>query len=529
MSAPHQSNPAPSSMEPASSMHFRRSSDTAETASTTASNRENPRTTAMFAVVQPPHLTVADISSPLASSSTTRRTGPDRHARVTTNYRTVGTTTATGQPSFRLHMVSRQESAASHQVDRPPQSTTRSDVSGLQSLLQLIENITRLEEEERIYEQQVATMTRQIEMAESLIAAISDSARPRDQVGPWTDEASLPTITSATLEGRDQQSVGPAVHPERGMRDFNDGTFGFEVVDLSEIFPRNNSALSYGPQTPLPVFIPSNGRISRMGHYPRQGNDPFDSSFNRPPQAIYNFDFSINDEDDDHDADEDSNHGTDIFQEFSMSHFNAAMSGLRLIYHNRRNHHVRMGDTDSDTHDESDSDAGSDEDTEETARPPLFFENGYASVLENWLISQPILDSNGCTIQETSDESHAEGVGFMTPEGNGGTDLLWRAYDMNGNIRMNPDGMEYAEVIEFQGHRSRNDSYSDIEQECRCCDINGSTRSLRTQRHEVGCPLVDRNHSGVITFSALKETVGSAVANARKRIVEDRQEQSVGR
>ncbi|KAJ3240223.1 hypothetical protein HDU81_004360 [Chytriomyces hyalinus] len=468
MSAPHQYNPAPSSMEPPRSMQLRRSSDTAEPASTTATNRQNPRTTAMFAVVQPPLLPAADIHSPLASSSTTRRTGPDRHARVTTNYRTVATTTATGQPSFRLHMVSRQESAPSHQVvERAPQSTTRSDGSGLQSLLQLIENITRLEEEERVYEQQVATMTRQIEMAESLIAAISDSARSRDQVGPWTDDASLPTISSAALESMDHESPRPAAHLEQGMRDFNDGTFGFEVVNLSEIFPRNNSALGYGPQTPLPVFIPSNGRISRMGHYPRHANDAFDSSFSRPPQAIYNFDFSINDEDDDHDGDDDSNHGTDIFQEFSMSHFNAAMSGLRLIYHNRRNHHVRMGSSDSDSHNDSDSDAGSDEETEETARPPLFFENGYASVLENWLISQPILDSNGCTIQETSDESQTEGVGFMTPEGNGGTDMLWRAYDMNGNIRMNSDGMEYAEVIEFQGHRSRNGSLSDIESECR--------------------------------------------------------------
>ncbi|KAJ3063915.1 hypothetical protein HDU98_000337 [Podochytrium sp. JEL0797] len=150
-------------------------------------------------------------------------------------------------------------------------------------------------------------------------------------------------------------------------------------------------------------------------------------------------------------------------EEMGMDRFNSTMSALRLIYANRRLHgHVR-GPMDYEEEEESDDDAVHMAGTRNGA--PLFFEDGVASNLENWLTTRPILDANGALITDVS-LAIEHGVGFETPEGNGGTEMLWRGYDDNGNVRLDANGEEYVEIIEVTNSDS---SFSCGTVGCRDC------------------------------------------------------------
>ncbi|KAJ3005531.1 UNVERIFIED_CONTAM: hypothetical protein HDU68_004574 [Siphonaria sp. JEL0065] len=200
----------------------------------------------------------------------------------------------------------------------------------------------------------------------------------------------------------------------------------------------------------------TDGRTSRLG-FPANSPDLLThqesnvilQNFTGAVPGFFNFDFVFNahntnrrynQEDEEEDEDEEfTEHGLDISQ------FTSAMSALRLIYQNRRNHSlVRI----SRDHTEDD-DSENDDDLMQESRngAPLFFEDGCSSVLENWLMTLPILDRNGNQVKDVAQAIDC-GVGFGTPEGNGGIDLLWRGYDCNGTVRKNEDGEEYVEIIE---------------------------------------------------------------------------------
>ncbi|KAI8613702.1 hypothetical protein BC830DRAFT_1130980 [Chytriomyces sp. MP71] len=375
------------------------------------------------------------------------------------------------------------------------------DSAGLQRLLNVIESIARLEDQEREYRAQIEAFTRRIEAVESLIGTSGGMNHNSNQQTAARD----PSFTHFENSTHLSESV------RNGPSDLT-----FRLFDLNDAFSGSRFQRAEGNVVRggygMTARRPQDGRQSRLGR-----SEYTETSFTnqnhrhhrgRVP-AYFNFDFDLHDDEEDVESDDD-----DAFAELNLSQFNSAMTGLRLIYQNRRHHHVRVGSATAQSDSESESSTDEKEQDDETARAPMFFEDGYASVLENWLISQPILDSNGVALHDLS-AAMDSGVGFSTPEGNGGTDLLWRQLDANGNVRLDSNGQDYTEIIEV-----RNASSSSLRMDCKCENTSGSNRSVMAQSHDDDCPLNDVGTTGTINFTGMQTgSVTTAIANARRRAV----------
>ncbi|KAJ3021204.1 UNVERIFIED_CONTAM: hypothetical protein HDU68_009760 [Siphonaria sp. JEL0065] len=334
------------------------------------------------------------------------------------------------------------------------------DSNSLRSLLSVLESITRLENQERQYREQLTQFHRSLALVERLI----DTTRGELSMEEDSDEElGTPAPNWPSTYPRESHRVPPQQQPQRGTirggvgrpirNDDQLASESFQVFDLSDLIGRSHSHVQtvyseLGMQTD-----PMDGRTSRLGF----STDPAGLLSRQESNVIlqgvtggaFNLDFVFNasgasrryyQEDEEENEDEEfTEDGLDVSQ------FNSAISALRLIYQNRRNHsHVRGS---RDYAEDDDSENGDDLMQESRNGAPLFFEDGCSSVLENWLMTLPILDRNGDQVTDVAQAIDC-GVGFGTPEGNGGIDLLWRGYDCNGNVRINDNGEEYVEIIE---------------------------------------------------------------------------------
>ncbi|KAI9334539.1 hypothetical protein BDR26DRAFT_866799 [Obelidium mucronatum] len=345
--------------------------------------------------------------------------------------------------------------------------------NNLRSLLSVLESINRLETQERQYREQLTQFHRSLALVESLIDAAGSvrgvGAGSRDEEGDrLEDEESMPVVRGTSRGG-----VGRPVQQRRDQELEGLLDSSVQVIDITGLLLDRSRSHIDTVYSELGVRGSGggsgvgargvDGRTSRLGFsetiraddlLSRQESaavlQEFDSrgiGMGNPP-GFFNFDFVFNANEfgDEDEGGEDEDEGTD--DGLDMDQFNSAMSALRLIYHNRRNHGLVRGARDY-------NDDGSDDENDvmETRNgAPLFFEDGCASVLENWLMTLPILDCNGVHITDVS-QAVDYGVGFGTPEGDGGINLLWRGYDSNGNVRVTSEGEEYVEIIEVNTKR----------------------------------------------------------------------------
>ncbi|ORY37235.1 hypothetical protein BCR33DRAFT_466317 [Rhizoclosmatium globosum] len=239
----------------------------------------------------------------------------------------------------------------------PPTETERESVQLLR-LLQLLQRIQRLEDEEREYREQVDGFRRALGEVERIVAGVERN------IGGEEGE-----------EEEEVQVVQDVLGPWRDMGNpFMRGGSSVRVLEIGA-----------DGEVRFPGMEERDGRTSRLGmSFMGAGRVPFeavdsDGEMIGIPMHSSMFGRGMYD---DHVEVEESEDGID------MDHFNTAMSALRLIYQNRRNHgHVRGHFDEDEDEDDADRDWSVEGRREVVASrngAPLFFEDGYASVLENW-------------------------------------------------------------------------------------------------------------------------------------------------
>ncbi|KAJ3380001.1 hypothetical protein HDU84_006249 [Entophlyctis sp. JEL0112] len=263
----------------------------------------------------------------------------------------------------------------------------------LQTLVSMIESIAALEAQERLLRHEIQTL----EESDGDLSPWVDNARTHDEIG--------------------REANGSRTNPS-SLENFIREIFE-EVADLQDELDEESDddvqqfSLRY-----------SNSRVR------------VDAQTSTPSYFQFNFDEDDNDSDDD---DGDDENRAPVSHDINQ--FHSAMTALRLIYQARRNHDGYLSD---DSGDDS-------EDFGQTlwGGRTIFFENGREVELEPWLMGRPVIDANGAQtkadVGSRDGNSLAEGlaaVGFCTPEGNGGLEMLWRGFDMDGNPRTRTEVVE---------------------------------------------------------------------------------------